>query len=182
MSETEAKISRDYLMVAVRGSTAFIYVSGRGNFKMGPDLRDFGSHSLAHGVTRFMFDMSECAGMDSTFMGILAGLAIKAKKVGGELIVINMSQCTYGLLSLLGLERLIQTYMAENTPLEWTKIFGEGLKLAAMETKEASQAETAQTMLEAHQTLVAVCPENLPKFEDLITFLKQDMSGKKNLQ
>ena len=32
-------------------------------------------------------------------------------------------------------------------------------------------------MLEAHENLVALSPENLPKFKDVLTFLREDLKN-----
>jgi hypothetical protein len=40
---------------------------------------------------------------------------------------------------------------------------------------EKDRTARAQTMLEAHETLVKTAPENLPKFKDVIQFLEEEL-------
>jgi hypothetical protein len=49
----------------------------------------------------------------------------------------------------------------------------DGLPLA-IPLKEACAAQ-AQTILEAHEALIQIAPANLPKFKDVIQYLKDDL-------
>ena len=44
-------------------------------------------------------------------------------------------------------------------------------------SRENSTRVTAETMLEAHENLVKLSPENLPKFKDVLTFLREDLKA-----
>ena len=165
------------LSVAVDGTTSYVHVVGRGTFKLGPQLREFCAKVQEQGVIRFVFDLRSCLGMDSTFMGVLAGLALKLRKVDGEVIMINLTPRTRGLISTLGLEKLLTIYMAETTPSELKAVFEDGSALQAIANVPAAKADMAHTMLEAHEALSALAPENEPKFKDLLTFLRQDVAN-----
>jgi anti-sigma B factor antagonist len=39
----------------------------------------------------------------------------------------------------------------------------------------ADKSTTTRTMIDAHETLVAIAPENLPKFKDVLTYLREDL-------
>ena len=41
--------------------------------------------------------------------------------------------------------------------------------------KEEDCTARAETMLEAHETLIKTASENLPKFKDLIQYLKEEL-------
>ena len=168
---------QDELLVAVRKSCAMVQVNGRGTFKVGPSLKRFGASAIAKGCTQILFDMKNCLGMDSTFMGVLAGLALRIQREAkGRVVAMNLTPKTASLLQTLGLDRLVECYQSDAMP--------EGLKEAladALDLKELSLAAdrrvSLETMLSAHQDLVEAAPENLTRFRDVLTYLDQDLAG-----
>ena len=172
----------DKLLVALGGDIALIRVLGRGSFKVSTALKDFSAAAIEKGVRSLVLDMAECVGMDSTFMGVLAGLALRLKqKSGGRIAMINLSLRTRGLLATLGLDQVIDPHMAGATP-ENLRPFFQGVphEMTALDTREISQFTTTETMLEAHEDLVKLSPENLPKFKDVLTFLREDLKATKH--
>lgn len=77
--EASEKI-QDELLVAVRKHYAMVKVNGRVSFRAGPSLKRFGVSAIERGCTQIVFDMEGCLGMDSTFMGVLAGLAFRVRR------------------------------------------------------------------------------------------------------
>lgn len=173
MSPTHAP---DRLLVAIVHQHAFVRVQGRGSFKVSTALKQFALGAFDEGAQALVLDMAECVGMDSTFMGILAGLSTRLKqKDGGTLYLINLTERTRGLLATLGLDRLVVPCMAGETPAELAEVLTRFRHLAALDTTAPSQQVTAETMLEAHEKLVELAPENLPKFKDVLTYLREDL-------
>ena len=157
-----------YLEVAIVGKEAFVRVTGRGTFELGPGLKSFGLAAIGTGCQRLTMYMENCTGMDSTFLGVVAGLAFRLRQRGGELVMLNLSPRNSGLLTTLGLGGLIGTG-------EWRPGLGplppEMHKLHA----SADKRTLAETMLLAHEHLAAVAPQNVPKFKDLLTCLREDL-------
>ncbi len=111
--------------------------------------------------------------MDSTFMGTMAGMALRLKELGqGRLRVIHCSARSRDLLSGLGLDQIfdIQANGADAPECE---------ELAKTERdaaeKAAAKREQTSTMLEAHEALCQAQPENLTRFKDVLEYLKQDL-------
>lgn len=166
----------DKLWVAIQEETAFVHVQGRGSFKISSALKQFGNAMLESGCRHIILDMIDCVGMDSTFMGVLAGLAFRLKQLGGgEIIMVNLSLRTRGLLATLGLDQIIQPQMVGTMSEKMQKVLAVSSKLLALDNPEETQAATTETMLEAHENLVQLSPENLPKFKDVLTFLRDDL-------
>ncbi|NCC50171.1 MAG: anti-sigma factor antagonist [Spartobacteria bacterium] len=180
MADKETQKESEGILVAVDGGTALVYICGRGSFKNSTLMKDFGRDALDHEVTDVVINMQACIGMDSTFMGVLAGLASRCRAKGGEVQMINLSPHTRGLLSTLGLDQLIRAYMAESTPKDLSELFlREKTELDELAAQEADKQTMAETMLEAHETLVDVCPENLAKFKDVLTYLREGVEDLK---
>jgi anti-sigma B factor antagonist len=170
----------DILKVALSGDCAFLKVCGRGSFKMGPALKQFASTAIErHSCARFVFDLRDCCGMDSTFMGVVAGLALRMRREKrGSVAIVNLSPKTQGLVQTLGLDRLI-----EMAPVDAAADAGAGApgipganeaEMAALNTHSSSRLESVQTMLSAHRDLAALSPENEERFRDVIDYLSQD--------
>src|ERR1035437_5371741 len=95
--------------VAIEAQNAFVRVIGKGSYKMGPALKDFGLLALEQGCRRFVIDMAACIGMDSTFMGVVAGLTVRIGEHAGQLVMVQLSDKNLTLLDTLGLTELIRS-------------------------------------------------------------------------
>ena len=59
------------------------------------------------GYREFVIDLQDCAMMDSTFMGTMAGVALRLKELGqGHLHVVHCGERSRELLSGLGLDQI----------------------------------------------------------------------------
>lgn len=168
--------SNGHLLVAVQNDTAFVHVVGRGSYRISSGLKDFGLIAFDAGCREIVVDMADCTGMDSTFMGVLAGLAFRLKQQGGgEVLLVNLSSRTHGMLATLGLDQVIRPHMAGATPPQYEKILEEERRLEALESGPESRRSTAETMLEAHEHLVEISPDNQVRFRDVLTYLRQEV-------
>ena len=170
----EAKAA-DKLLVAKDARHAFVRVVGRGSFKVSPALKEFATAALTGDCMELVLDLRDCIGMDSTFMGVLAGIALRLRARNGRVVMINLSSRTRGLLGTLGLDQVVVPYLAGETPPELASLSSAESPLVALSDRERSTRETAETMLEAHQNLVELSPDNLPKFKDVLAFLREDL-------
>src|SRR4051794_19455532 len=63
------------------------------------------------GYREFVIDLQNCAMMDSTFMGTMAGVALRLKELGhGHLHVVHCGDRSRELLSGLGLDQIFSIY------------------------------------------------------------------------
>ena len=174
MNETP---STDHVLeVARQGATAYLRVLGRATFKVGPVLKQFGTAAIEEGCTRMVLDVSACEGMDSTFMGVLAGMATRlARQTGGKMLMLNVSDKLFEVLSTLGLDQLMECRRLGAVP---APLVAPPLTARALIpiTAVADDLQTTQhVMLEAHTTLAAVSAENQLRFKDVLTYLREDM-------
>ncbi len=172
---------KDELLVAVRKCCALVKVNGRGSFKVGPTLKRFGAAAVEKGCDQIIFDMESCLAMDSTFMGVLAGLALRMQRERdtGRVVVMNLSPKTAALLETLGLDRLVECHEIGKLPPELSTCLAGILDLEDLPSSADAARDSLETMLEAHQNLVEIAPENLLRFRDVISYLDQDI---KNLE
>jgi anti-anti-sigma factor len=146
-----------------------VRVEGRANFQNSGCLRDFAAEMLRQGKPRFVLDLAGCTSMDSTFLGVLAGLAIelRQRRPAGSVVLARVGARNLELIRNLGLHRLLSVEGGEVAAMAAA---GGGRDL---ECGPRSELESARLVLEAHENLVAVDEGNRAKFQDVLTFMKQ---------
>lgn len=152
----------------MKDGTGYAVVQGRGSFKVSASVKEFGTALLERGVHRLVLDLEDCIGMDSTFMGVTAGLCARFhREAGGKVQVVNASEKIVKLMSTLGLDRL----------LDWDEVSVpsgvEGMEDLRVEAQ--TPLESAETMLEAHENLVEVHEDNALRFQDVLDYLREDI-------
>ncbi len=155
----------------MNGPDVWVKVEGRGSFLNSGNFKQFAREMVERGYREFVIDLNKCAMMDSTFMGTMAGVALRLKEMGeGHLRVVHCGERSRDLLSGLGLDQLfeIQSNGAQSPQCEV-------LARAAPAEKEARKTEQAEEMLDAHQALCDAAPENFLRFKDVLDYLKQDL-------
>ena len=163
------------ILVARSADLGFVKVVGRGSFQNSGCLKAFYQQLLKEGVSRFVVDLDACTYLDSTFLGILLGLGLKLREAGhGLLHILNANPRNLELLKNLGLDRLINIDDGTGTGAAHRN----GVKdehLEEMPCPVPTRAEAAPTILEAHVNLMQFDPRNVPKFKDVVEFLREDL-------
>jgi len=165
MAET---VSRATYLVEAYCDPVIIRIQGRACVTNSASLRDFIAQMIGQDKTRFVLDFSDCASMDSTFLGVLAGAALEVRRhqPPGNLVLCRVGRRNLELLRNLGLHRLL-TVDAGDFPME----FGQDAAPLAG-TRMVGDVETARLILEAHENLIAADPNNQRKFQDVLAFLR----------
>jgi anti-sigma B factor antagonist len=160
------------IQVGVNGPAVWVRVEGKGSFLNSGNLKEFAREMVDRGYREFVIDLANCAMMDSTFMGTMAGVALRLKELGhGHLHVVHCGARSRELLSGLGLDQIFSIHSDGLTAPEWEELEG-AANAASAERKKKEQAET---MLEAHEALCRCAPENFSRFKDVLDYLKQDL-------
>jgi len=163
------------LKVLVGERFACVKVCGRANFGSAVDFKNVLTGLEQKGFPYVVIELSECPLMDSTFLGVLAASGLRRRPANGEcetqaIEIRNASDRLLELLENLGVLHLFKTCngdlpmceQIESTPCE------------------SSREELTQASLEAHQTLMAINPENVSRFKDVTQFLTEDLARMKN--
>ncbi len=127
------------------------------------------------GYREFVIDLANCAMMDSTFMGTMAGVALRLKELGrGHLHIVHCGNRSRELLSGLGLDQIFSIHGNGASAPECEDLAHKSTAASAGDEKQ----KQAQTMLEAHEALCEAAPENVFRFKDVLDYLKQDLHQK----
>ncbi len=173
-----SKNNHDSLTAAYIDNAAVIRVEGRGSFKISPPMKQFIHQVIdTKSADRILLDMSDCIGMDSTFMGVIAGISCYIKsKQATQFKLINLSEKNQKLLITLGVDRVVD-YSLSTTNDEKGLISSMGDEVQTLEPDFSDKLEAAKTSLEAHETLVNINPENYTKFKAVVEYLQDDVDG-----
>ncbi len=160
------------IQVLVGDNFACVKVSGRANFNSSVDFKTLLEGLQRKGFKYFVIELSECALMDSTFLGVLAGFGLKTSESGGgdgshTVELRNANARVAELLENLGVLGLFK--MAQGTVGDCT------VDESAAHSSGASREEITRACLEAHQTLMQINPENVARFKDVTKFLAEDL-------
>lgn len=163
-------VSKSVYLVDPYSDPVVVRIEGRANFQNSACLRDFIEEMIKQGKTRFVMDFHHCSSMDSTFLGVLAGVALSLKKAGGSVVAARAGARNLELIRNVGLHRLLT--VDSDVPLSFEHCD------TPLECPDRSELENARLVLEAHENLVAADEGNRPKFQDVLVFLKDRLEGR----
>ena len=154
------------ILVGVSDRTVWVRVEGKGSFLNSTGLKQFGKAMTDRGYRQFVIDLKECPVMDSTFMGTLTSISLRLRDLGsGELCVVNLNDRNRDLLANLGLDRFLSVdQMPATLPVH-----------TALPASHDDKQTRTETMIEAHEAVIAANPANEAKFKDVLDYLKQDL-------
>ncbi len=163
----------DDILISNSGSVYNIKVRGRANFEYAVPMRHF-ANCMSSSIELIRIEASECTFMDSTFMGVLAMIGMKAKTFRASVEIHCMEAHVRALLKGLGVDKLFTFCNAEGsiTVESWSNVL----------PQKKSALTTAETVSEAHKTLVEADSSNAEKFENVIKFADADIENLKKQQ
>lgn len=147
------------------GDRYVVKAVGRATFECVAPLRNLAKELDKVQFKQIDIDLADCQGMDSTYMGVLAMMALRSKKINASISIYNASELNKTSLCGLGLKRL---FLFKDGPVE----------MAAQIVADAAPADrktSAETVLDAHKTLMDVDQENVGKFEKVVDFVQKDL-------
>jgi anti-sigma B factor antagonist len=158
------------LSVCVRDHAACIRVSGRANFTSSVDFKRLIQQLQDDGCREIILDLRECRLMDSTFLGVLAGIGSRCdeSRTKGQACVVELfqpSERVSELLDNLGVLQLF-TIISETPAFESFEPVKEG---------QTSKVELNRTCYEAHERLMKTNPENERRFRDATDFFRKNL-------
>jgi len=158
----------------------WIRCEGKGSFLTSPALKSFAEARVAAGERCIVVDLGACTGMDSTFMGTLAGLAARLAAPGGRVQVADVNERNRRSLEDLGLDFLLEI---DPPVAPWRGRVDEvRASLRSLRDHAPGQLERAKHVLEAHQVLSAANPENAQKFAGVVHLLESEVAEKEDAE
>jgi anti-sigma B factor antagonist len=144
-------------------------------------MKAFGDERILAGERCLVVDLAACTGMDSTFMGTLAGMASRLSgKENGVLQIAGAGARNLRSLEDLGLDFLMQIDPPDAIWNDGIDSIRGRLKTSNT-TARPEQSQQAMHVLEAHQVLSEVNEKNANAFSGVVTLLESELAGKRKL-
>ena len=161
------------ISVSVGSNCACIRIAGRANFTSSIDFKTLVNGLYERGCSAFIIDLSDCTMMDSTFLGVLAGLGLKVNATQSDpaprlIELFNPNTRIAELLENLGVLHLFQVSHGDPTAPEYANTCEH---VPNTHSREALLANS----LEAHRLLMDLHPDNVARFKDVAAFLAEDL-------
>ena len=161
------------LSVWVGESMVCIRIAGRASFHCSVDFKSVVNGLWQQGQTLFVLDLTDCHLMDSTFLGVLAGLGLKLGQENGangpaHFELLNPCHRISDLLENLGIAHLFRVCRGAVPAAEQ-------LSPVTQPAGHPDRQEVSRTCLEAHKLLMEISPANVSKFKDVTKFLEEDL-------
>lgn len=157
----------------------WIRCNGRGCFINSPSLKSIADRYLDEGKSHVVVDLELCPGVDSTFMGTLAGIARRCMGEGGAMEVAGATARTRAAMESLGLDMLLALDPQE---APWQKDLEQRRKVVAQHVGDMpsgvgaiTEKERTRHVLEAHQALRSMSEKNDEVFGYVCETLKEDL-------
>lgn len=115
----------------------------------------------------FVIDLSEATSLDSTALGLIAKIAIYTEAAFGfKPIVFDASDDVLRMIRSMGLEKILVLESLDQVDLE---------RLEDISCEDVPVCDLRQEVLDAHRTLMSLCPENWDSFSDLVEALESEL-------
>ena len=163
--------------IARQGDAVYVRVVGLATMTNSVTFKEFADRMGEQGFRRFIVDLGECRGVDSTFMGLLLGLAHPAREKGkppappDALTVVNAGAHCRKQMESIGLHRLLKI------PVEPSEL-PRGLELHELPEAETSPTARLKLIMKAHQDLVAIDKKNEEKFGAFLRDIQKNLGDK----
>ena len=131
-------------------------------------VRIFFDQQFESGKKTFIVDFDNCSSVDSTFLGILVGLALKlrASDPKGTLILVNLRERNLETVENLGIHRIAEIS---------SSIVNDKKDLINLDSAPSNKGVDSETVHFAHKTLMELNAKNLKVFCDVVSFLEKDL-------
>lgn len=147
---------------------AILKINGRASYTNCAPVGKFFNQMVKMKKPNIVVDFADCTGMDSTFLGILAGAALECKKMDppSSITLCRLGSRNLELVRNLGLHRILRVDSGD-FDMNFDDESNGGL-----DTLDRTEIANAKTILKAHENLVAADEGNLKKFQDVLAYLK----------
>ena len=175
MSESEAS----HIRVAVLGKNIYIRPSGYATQSVSLGVPDFLEAMFREGCTSVTFDLRDCRGMDSTFLGVIAAAAMSRAHGGQKAVVIlNADERLVHELRMVGLLPLVAVRKRACEPPK-------DLQLSPIDFIHLPRDERERLLRikHLHQELLKLNEANERRFAGFVDMLEEELQqpdGKEN--
>ena len=151
------------------GDSVFTKVNGRASYLNCAPLKKFLLGQVADGVRCLAFDFDTCSSMDSTFLGILVGVALELRKADppGTMALLRLGERNLDVVRNLGIHRLVSVESIDS-PMDFAAA-------KTIETNGDLAHADEELIRDAHKRLSELNQNNARLFQDVVGFLEKNL-------
>lgn len=157
------KVKKAGIVGLRRGERLIVVVQERGCIEEACCLKELARRSQQEGVREIWIDLENCSYVDSTFLGIMVGLAMFMGKQNGTVRVVKASVRSREAMAVLGVDRLLGL-CSEASGIE-------GEKVEIPESGPTNRQLAKALVAEAHRNLIEWDPGNAARFQPVLELL-----------
>jgi len=152
--------------VCTSNEEVYVCIKNRASYLNCAPLRKFIKNMILEGCTKFIVDFQQCSGADSTFLGILVGLALELRKSSNNdgLNLVNLSGRNLETVQNLGIHKIANVSSALINNFE---------QLEDLKDEGENPSESSEEIYKAHKTLLELNEKNSKIFRDIVNYLEQ---------
>ncbi|MEO5917508.1 MAG: STAS domain-containing protein [Luteolibacter sp.] len=166
------------ILTGIFDGFSWIRCEGKGSFLNSPPMKEFGDARIAAGEKCLVVDLGACSGMDSTFMGTLAGMAARlSAHPDGTLQIADAGSRNRRSLEDLGLDFLMEIDPPVSAWRGNIDAIRTDLKVPAI-TSSPNSLQRTKLVLEAHQELASKNEKNAEIFSSVVSLLETELKDK----
>ena len=143
-------------------------IKGVANYSNAPLFNKFLSKTLAHNHKRYCIIFDECTGIDSTCLGILAGLLLKLRANHGICLFCGLKPRQLECIQIVGLDRFV--HIVDHVPSS----FAEANHEIEHNLQQSTLKVSPELILEAHKFLIEISEHNKMHFKDVVLLLEKN--------
>lgn len=168
----------NFISVGIFEGFSWIRCEGKGSFLNSPALKNFGDARISAGELLLIVDLSQCSGMDSTFMGTLAGMSARlSSRDGGSLQIAEPGPRNLRSLEDLGLDHLMEIDPPEAIWRGKIDAIRKDLKPPGS-ILHLNELQRTRHVLEAHENLSDLNDQNEREFSNVVEVMKTNLSDR----
>lgn len=165
------------ILACREGEFSWIRCEGKGSFQNSPAMKEQAESDIESGYKNIVIDLEKCLGMDSTFMGTMAGIAMRLLKISDT----KLQVATPGERNRLSLEDLGLDAIMDIDPEDgsWDARLTEMREQMKPCKDKGDKLDKAPHVLDAHKKLCEADDQNTEKFATVLDFLEAEVNAKK---
>ncbi|MEW6356065.1 MAG: STAS domain-containing protein [Planctomycetota bacterium] len=157
--------------IALCEKMIYVKVTGLGTMNNSMALLDLCGGLLDSGYKEVVFDLVKCEGMDSTFLGVIAGIATHGPdRKGPKVTIVNCGKECLSSLEVVGLTKFVHL---KSEPVETPDV-----EMFRLEEEDIPDMDRVGFIREAHEQLLLIDKRNRDLFGPLLRMLSDELSQK----
>jgi anti-sigma B factor antagonist len=156
------------IQAACSNQQTYFRVSGLANMEVANPLEAFSNSVLKQGYRTFYVDLEDCHGMDSTFMGVLIGIATYDDHVHPPSVkVLHANSHNIKLMKALGVTEVVEVVTKKRD-------LSKPLRTCSLVDLKSSSENKISLIWKAHENLAKLSKSNREKFEPFFELLSKE--------